>query len=126
MKKHILLPIDKYQYLLRHASLRDEPLQLSLDQVIDVIPKRWQHKARALLQMIQDHVQWDSKGQLVINGEVIDGSHISDVVKHAIVPSFSKKEPPLGSGEFAAVLKETNAPKSLLINKPTTQEWYTL
>lgn len=126
MKKHIVLPIDKYQYLLRCASRKVESPQLTADQIIDVIPKRWQHKARVLLQMVRDHVQWDSRGQLVINDETIRGSHISDVIKHTVVPSFSKKDAPVGSREFATVLAEINAPQSLVINKPTRKEWYTL
>lgn len=124
MKKHIVLPMDKYNYLLRHASHQDESPQLTTDQIIAVIPKRWQQKARALLQLVRDHVEWDARGQLIIDNEAIRGSHISDVLKHTVVPSFSKREGPIGSREFATVLTEINAPQSLVINKE--REWYTL
>ena len=129
MKKHILLPIDKYNYLLQCAAGEkdEDPPKLTIDQIVEIIPKRWQHKARVLLQLVQNHIQCDSTGQVVVHGDTIQGSHISDVVKYAVVPSFAKAQAPPGSKEFAAVLTVINAPKSLVINKqPSSHGWHAL
>ena len=85
MKKHVLVPIEKYQYLVRCATQGDEGTHdaksLSEDDIVEMISKRFQHKARVLLQLVKGPIKWDHLGQLVVHGDTIPGSHITDVIR---------------------------------------------
>ena len=151
MKKHILIPYGKYQSLLQRANIptpstnidpsADIPSPsanippcidgMSVDDIIGIMPKNAQKKASSLLQLIQDHVNWNERCELVVGDEPIPNSHISDLVRYTVVRHFSNKRPPIGSAEFFAILKRLNIPRSLIVNTPQAEEpspssWYSL
>ena len=146
MKKHILIPYVKYQRLLQKSGQQNvEPPVLettisephireeekeeeveNVDRIIDVIPKRAKGKARALLSLLKDHIRWNDRGELIIDGAPIPNSHISDLIKYTVVGHFGKKQPPIGSDEFSQLLKIHNIPRALIVNStPDKQipEW---
>ena len=144
MKKHILIPYAKYQSLLQRANIppAPEPPQsddiqcieptvegMDTDNIISVIPKQAQKKASALLQLLQDHLKWNERGEIVVDGEPIPNSHISDLIKYTVVRHFSKKQPPIGSDKYFTVLDKLNIPRSLIVNTvppPTKPDWFSL
>ena len=141
MKKHILIPYVKYQRLLQKSGQQNVEPKVqetaqetaisaphidvteteaeeveNVDHIIDVIPKRAKGKARALLSVLKDHIQWNERGEIIIDGAPIPNSHISDLIKYTVVRHFGKKQPPIGSDEFSQLLKVHNIPRSLIVN----------
>ena len=138
MKKHVLVPIDRYQALLRkntdpiplttHSLESEEsptiiaddrvttPSTLSVEDITAMIPKNARHKAASLLQLLDAHVKWNSRGEIVIDGKVIENSHIADLIKFTVTNHFSKMRAPIGHHTFYKLLDKINIPRSLLVN----------
>jgi hypothetical protein len=119
------------QELGKYISMRDVknggvPNIVSNSQIADTdlmtsIPKTFKHKAAALLKYIQSDkdIKWDSHGQLVIGGNVIENSHIVDLL-HDALRSRKKVSRAKGWRELSTYLKSRNVPKELIGNP----EWF--
>ncbi len=128
--KHILIPLEKYRSLMQRVcppaesnneqSIEATPPELSdslsIDQILTIIPKRAQHKASSLLHILQPHLRWNDRGEIVIQDKPILNSHIADLVKYTVVRHINKRLP-LGGEDFLAILSAINAPKSLIVNE---------
>ena len=75
-------------------------------------------KANGLLQYVQEHgrdkLKWNNGGQLLVNGEVISGSHIIDLVRYAVCPKATCS--PVGSGLSFKALRSLDMPMALIAN----------
>lgn len=95
----------------------DSPIEkLSIDNILISIPKNVKHKAKAILTHIQNNsekIDWNERGEILINNTKIDGSHIIDLIKCSLLPY--KNLHPIGSREFHTSLKESNIPQTLII-----------
>lgn len=118
VQKMVLIPFDRYQ---RMQESRDdnqvgEGVQLSTDIILASIPKQYQYKVRAILMHIKQDpkrlLTWNEKGELIYHGQVIAGTHISDLLKDTQrkYQSFS----PVGVEQFRQGLSEIHLPSSLL------------
>ena len=77
--------------------------QMSSDQVLSSLPKRFQRKGRLLLRKLEDvpgEVSFDQTGTLYIDGNAIDNSDIKQII-HA---TFTTRKKPVGLPEFLNVL----------------------
>ena len=164
MKKHILIPFDKYERLMEHkekpveqqqenvtepAGQQDklQPTEIKGEEVMDTseelkakeleqveetkpeqvedskpnqslhkrlakgiilsfVPKRYKNKADTLLRLVEKNsaLDWNAKGQLLVNGKVIPYSHISDLVRDSVLPHNPFK--PQGYKEFYKYLEK--------------------
>ena len=120
MNKFVVIPFVKYENLLRHTAAKEPDVDnssepMKIDNILQIIPKCARTKARALLCILQDHLEWCATGEIVSNGITIQGSHIADLVKFTVVKHF-KRKPPIGSDTYFTLLSNINVPKSLVVN----------
>ena len=94
--------------------------RLDMEVIISAIPKNYKNRARALLNHItadpQQRLQWNARGELIFHGNVIHGSHITDLVKNS--QRQYKHAQPTGLVEFQDGLKQLNIPMGLLETRP--------
>ena len=60
----------------------------------------------------RDKLKWSNRGQLLVNGEVISGSHIIDLVRYAVCPKTTCS--PVGSDLFFKALRSLDMPMPLI------------
>ena len=127
MREFILLPLDRYKALMQppgpevQSSSSDvsiqqhaEPSISNHDQIIEILPKRAKQKATSILQLVKDHLTWNSRGEVTIKGQFIPGSHICDLLKFVVFNTVTRKKFPIGHKEFGSLLQQLNIPKSLV------------
>ena len=110
VRKMILVPIEEWE-----KGSPQQETRLSQDHILKTIPKHIKHKAEAVLDHINNHrdkINWSRNGELILEGQNIQNSHIVDVLKSVLYnyKSFS----PVGVQEFLAILLDTNIPRSLI------------
>ena len=91
---------------------------LSSEMIIRAIPKTMKTRAQALLEHLkerEDVITWDDVGQVLLNGNLIPKSNISDLISDAM--RARKHFNPVGVREFYNVLNEINIPKDLVRNE---------
>jgi hypothetical protein len=125
MPKSILIPFERYTALLKRTSATNGDLngidldnvdRLDADLILLSIPKTYRGKASALLAHCRDFLQWNVRGELVIDGKVNPMSNITDLLKDLYRREYVG-EPPLGANVFWTILKNANAPMSLILNE---------
>jgi hypothetical protein len=83
----------------------------------NAVPKNALRKAMGLWNYLKDRkgtlVDWNEDGEVSVHGQSIIGSHMIDLVKHAVTP-LSKKRP-LGYSQFYSVLREMHTPTGFLV-----------
>ena len=84
-----------------------------------IIPIKFQTKAKGLLKFLSqyggDVVSWNEKGNLIYKGDIIEGSHIGDLLKHAL--TNNPRRNPTGYRQFFQALKDIHTPTSFIHNK---------
>ena len=129
-QKSILVPWDKYQRLIKQTSPKkdvtvetplttikeEEPVDdaLSVDMVVEAVPKNVRNRVRALLSHITNNgrLTWNKQGEIHYEGQNIPGSHITDLVKDS---QYKYKHfHPVGHDVFYRALKDMNIPTGLL------------
>ena len=108
-----------------HRSKHDTGVHHDSDQpplfndIIDyTIPKKMQRIADGLFRFLQqqggDVIKWNQRGHLILNGEVIEASHIIDLLRDAVCPKTVNK--PLGYEKCYQALKAISTPTSFIAN----------
>jgi hypothetical protein len=94
---------------------------LSIEIILHAIPKPQKTRARALLAHIEHmgDLTWTSTGELVVNGEAVHNSHITDLVRDTVKKYKTGK--PIGISEFYQALAERNIPLTLLGNSDAAE-----
>lgn len=92
--------------------------KLHSDIIIKMVPKRFQNKARTLLEFLSrlPAIQWNEKGVVSLDGHLFDQTNICDLVQFAVNSGFSSFSP-TGSAEFLRILLQNNVPLSLIATK---------
>ena len=98
------------------AVARQSPL--SEDEILQSIPKNSRTLARSMINRLKansEHVTWNSKGEITVNGHSIPSSNIIDLVNDQL---RSRKDfNPKGWERFTETLHEMNMPKYLMRNE---------
>ena len=85
--------------------------------VLKSLSAKFKTKGERLLTYLKTspHIGWTDKGELVVRGESIPGSHMVDLVKDTLVRSTQRKNkpPPPGQRIFRQALVEMNLPRDL-------------
>jgi len=137
-KKCVLVPYEKYHRLVNtqeekiiegsesnsDLDVQDEPTDIKDPKIKDNklaeeiillhLPKALKSKAKTLLDVINHNtdLDWNINGELTVKGTAVVNSHITDIVKDALV--IHKQFEPVGIQEFYSHLK--NTPLSLIRN----------
>lgn len=92
---------------------------LPLDSIVDSVPGKFRTKALLLLSALKnipnDKLSWNEQGIVKINGEVLQGSNIIDLVNDSM--RYRKNFASVGREQFATFLQESNIPKEYIGNK---------
>ena len=112
-QKMMLVPVED------HQRTTQEENGLSIDVIMSAIPKNYRTRAQALLNHItadpQHRLRWNQRGELIYQGQVVHGSHITDLLKNS---QRQYKHAPMGLEEFEAALRELNVPTGLMEARP--------
>ena len=115
---------DPYRRMILQSNTLDQMKQIK-DQMRNSItvatPKPYQTRANALLQSVENVIKFNEKGEIYSkDGNLIPGSHLQDLIKHAVLDR-RRNLTPRGWSDFVTVLRDHNVPKSIL-NRNTLDE----
>jgi hypothetical protein len=85
-------------------------------RLLDSLPKTVRRKGKILLEHIKDkknEFQWLDSGELLVDGNPVPGSNITDLIHH-VTRKRPTATPPKGVDEFVELLDKTNVPKEAL------------
>ena len=83
-------------------------------RIIDATPKPYQKRAQSLFNFLREKLDVNEKGELLDKtGQPISGSHIGDLIQHA-VRDRQRKIVPVGWERFLTTLQDENAPRMIL------------
>ena len=95
-----------------HESLTpDTKTKLSKDLIIFPITSQNKRKAESLLKYVSEKMDWNEKGELITGGKTHEGSHVTDLLQHALAKTSKSNSNPISSTYFYTNLM--HAPKSL-------------
>ncbi|KAK2920582.1 hypothetical protein Q8A73_000067 [Channa argus] len=89
-----------------------------LEDILKHMPVKHKRHAQHILDtMAKNSVSWTGQGERVVDGEVLKGSHIYDLVKSITQPQgVSDDKRPLGWDKFLQVMASLNMPLSSIPN----------
>ena len=90
----------------------------SREDILSTVPEKYKGKAQSLLKLLKRQpslLSWNDKGEIIYKGKVAQGSHVSDLVRSAIVPKAQSDLE--GASLFTQALSEMNLPQGALGNK---------
>ena len=122
MKKMVLIPYDQYFHSsiannapspsIENEEINKKEEKLEKDLILQPFSKCHKKLAESLLTYAGRNVTWNEDGEIIVNGEVVCGSHITDLLKDAL---FNYKHfNPVGVKVFYESLK--GVPLSLIKN----------
>ena len=100
MKKLILIPNEKYARLFSPSVERLERLErlepmgtkkenkLSDQDILSLLPEKLREKGKQFLHFLKTEpsIDWDEKGRVIIDGNILNFSHITDFLKDTLQP----------------------------------------
>ncbi|KAJ8020518.1 hypothetical protein HOLleu_40128 [Holothuria leucospilota] len=102
---------------------RDIQQEAVENEVLNSVPKALRNKAVQLLHKITSSdgiVDWNGKGELVVNDQAIKGSNMVDLINDALRKRKSLK--PIGTKDFSKAMAKLNVPHELIGNPDRWQE----
>lgn len=133
MKKMVLVPFDQYSAQATktqppvqiegekqtHQVLpteipkqNDDPHRLNKDLILQPFGKHQRRDAETILQYAERAMDWNARGEIIVDGALVEGSHITDLIKDALVNY--KNFNPIGFEVFYGALN--NIPLSIIKN----------
>lgn len=139
MRKMVIIPYDKYERLLTGQVSQPEPVnttdtytqQVTLhspqqdychsntqdsihEDLLSSLPLPLRSRAKVILNHLAKHtnLQWNDKGEIIVNGKVVTGSNINDLIKIQLKDYRSFH--PVGAEVFSQLVQESNVPQSVL------------
>lgn len=97
-----------------------ERKQSDVNKLVQTLPKSYRVKGRKLLNFClnSSQIDWEPEGRVKIDGSVIPGSNIVELVKDAVKPRRGKKvDAPVGRAQFVGTLKRVKVPTEAIGNK---------
>jgi len=120
MQKWVMVPWEKYQEHCTDTEKKqtgsgENPLTIA--NILALLPKRFRTNAASILQHIDrdPDIDWNAKGEILINCFPIANSHLMDLLKDS--SHNFKHWDPVGVTEFYKALAKSNLPLGLVQNK---------
>ena len=115
---------DPYTRVHRQGETLEEMIKvkdLLRQRLLEATPKPYQSRAESLFNYMKDKMKVNEKGEIFNDdGQIIEGSNISDLVQHA-VRDRRRNLTPVGWKTFVTQLIKENVPK-MLMNYDTLEE----
>ena len=91
------------------------------DDVLGSVPKSFKTNAAFILNTLKKsgHVTWNDKGEVVYDGNVHTGTHVSDLLNDIL--RRRKQFDPHGTAEFVSALKQARVPETVIGHK---ERWF--
>jgi hypothetical protein len=114
-QKWVVVPWEIYDSAQQGGDQQGTPA-LNREAVLAAIPKNSRRDGLVILQHIErtPGISWNEKGELVLKGEVVPRTHISDLLKNAFYQY--KNWEAEGAVPFYNALAESHLPESLIRN----------
>ena len=98
-------------------TIKEKELPFNPSDVIGGLPRQYRNKGHILLQHLKKnpHIEWDERGQLIIDGRTVEHSNVTDLV-HEFVRPLRNTPPSAGWRQFAQALHEANVPQEAIVN----------
>lgn len=117
--KFVLVPYEQVYREVEEKLSKDRSVgdKLSQEDILQAFSKAGKNRAQQILTHIvkTNCLEWTKRGELVIGGELIPNSHITDCLKYLIYPY--KNIEVVGHKQFLEALVSSNIPKTLLGQK---------
>ena len=82
-------------------------------------PRQYRSRAETLFDFVESRVRFNEKGEIMDdNGQVIENSHIDDLLQHAVRDMRRKLGEPVGWPYFLNMLRRENVPHNI-VGSPT-------
>ena len=115
---------DPYDRVHLQGETLDQMMQFKeqmRERLLQATPKPYQNRAGTLFSFVKDKLQMTPKGEIYKDdGQVIEGSNITDLVQHA-VRDRRRAINPYGWSQFVEYLKRNNVP-NMILNYDTLDE----
>ena len=98
------------------------PERRFVDDVVASVPKLVRGKAEQLAKVVLREMTWSPKGELIVNGQVLPGTHVVDLVGNAVRQRKSFR--PAGRDAFIEGLSRINVPRELIGNREIWERWH--
>ena len=100
------------------TEIKNEKITRLENRMLETIPKTLRRKGEMLLNHLKEtsNLHWNELGEIILDGEQIIGSNISDLLNDTLRPRKTG-DVPRGWDVFASELKRTNVPRDLIGNK---------
>ena len=102
------------------ADNTDDDFSNKIEKITRYLPKTVQVRANQLLEFMKDGnnlgLEWNKRGELIVDGDIIPNSNVVDLLKVAVQPktsATSRKPKPRGWTTFVSLIKSHNAPTAL-------------
>ena len=104
VKKYKLVPVE-------------EEVVMNEDRILSLIPKSMRSRAKMLLEYVNriPEIEWNEHGEVILNGEIVTGSHIADYLKMCLFEYKSKQTKEFH--QFYQMLHDNHVPPSLLVKR---------
>ena len=111
VKESVLIPKAEYDRLYSKLPKQSES-GISSEDILASLPKRHHSAAQRLLRFMNcEDILWNNRGELLVNGCTVEGSHIVDLVRDSV---YHMRCPPPGYEQFYQCLAEHNPPETLI------------
>ena len=86
-------------------------------------PRQYRSRAETLFDFVEPHMRFNEKGEIIDGqtGQVIENSHIDDLLQHAVRDMRRNLGKPVGWEYFLNMLRQENVPHNI-IGSPTVLE----
>ena len=85
MEKLITIPYKLYEQKILNTS-EEKQSKINAAIILNSIPGKFLNEAKTLLSYISNSIVWDELGQVILDGQVVENSHIADLVRYTICP----------------------------------------
>lgn len=86
-------------------------------------PRQYRSRAETLFDFVEPHMRFNEKGEIIDGqtGQVIENSHIDDLLQHAVRDMRRNLGKPIGWDYFLKMLRHENVPHNI-VGSPTVLE----
>ena len=103
-------PNDKSLNLVKPEEVEKKQSRMSLEEILESIPKTYRKKTSRLLRAISNYptkdLDWDENGGIIYKGVPISNTSIPHLLRHIVAPL--KNFTPIGATQFNQIISDMN------------------